>query len=133
MGPFYLLYWYYSLRIVRNHWTDLFIAEDNRRKDRDNLAIALVVSSGKNQHNKSKFRKGVFCYNCSKEGHIKSECRLPPKNQGSGSSNKKSKTYYAHVAQTTENAEEYSFSDDYAFALIEDKATISLLANKGEV
>lgn len=48
------------------------LQEDARRKDRS-PETALVAN-----FKKLKFRKGVFCHNCGREGHIKPECRSKP-------------------------------------------------------
>lgn len=49
------------------------LLEDQHHKDRDrDTATALVAAQ------KGKFRKGVTCFKCSKEGHIWPECKELP-------------------------------------------------------
>lgn len=94
------------------------VHEDSRRRDRSTEALVAKPSPAKK---KSKFRKGVFCHNCSKEGHIKPECCSKPSQSGSGAPSKDNTC--AHVTEDSSDS-------GYAFVTLDDEIT-ALLA-KGE-
>lgn len=58
------------------------LAEHNRRQSR--LGADCETTLFAKKPGRSKFRPGVNCYNCEKEGHIAAECRAPKRNQGGG-------------------------------------------------
>ena len=99
--------------------------EDARRADRNSTSTTLLVkgnsSNQKKPKKKSKFRKGVFCHACGKEGHIRPECRSSG-NQKSGSTGGKPR-HSAHVVELDDN-------DGYAFVA---HMTPNDLPVKGEI
>ena len=81
-------------------------SEAARRKDRSGSSTAFPAhhSHGKfkgKPSGKSKFRHGVFCHDCGKEGHIRPECK---------SSDKNTNTNKVHVAEEEDSEVEYEFS-----------------------
>ncbi|KAJ3473639.1 hypothetical protein NLI96_g12899 [Meripilus lineatus] len=115
------------------------LAEDARRKSRTSGTTALVATtkpshqgnrpsgsgsgSKSNQfrsnRGKSKFRPGVYCHHCKKEGHIRPECRgLMRSNQ----SNQPKDSSQSHIA-----------TDEYAFATLQsiDSATDLWIGDSG--
>lgn len=99
------------------------LQEDTRRRERPSSDTSLVTTSrAVNQRGRrSKFRKGVYCHNCGREGHIRPECRSPKDNANAGQSR-------AHVVEEEPPAvpdEEYCF-------VTEDNLSFSL-TSKGEV
>ena len=105
------------------------VQESSRRRER-NTETALVAKSGKK---KPKFRKGVFCHGCGKEGHIRPECKDNDQHEhGSGCSGKSSgkKKSRANVATNGNDS-----SDDYVFLTIDTPVItpeIAALVAKGE-
>ncbi|KAJ3473570.1 hypothetical protein NLI96_g12937 [Meripilus lineatus] len=99
------------------------LAEDARRKSGSGTEDALLATTSKSAPKKNfkkksgKFRTGVVCHYCKKEGHFKSDCRQlksqSNSNQNSGSSGNKS-----HLTQ----------GDDYSFH-ITDGNEIALAAS----
>ncbi|EKM57314.1 uncharacterized protein PHACADRAFT_194873 [Phanerochaete carnosa HHB-10118-sp] len=88
------------------------LAEDNRRKARATTETTLFAKKGK-EMKKGKFRKGVTCYNCNKEGHLASECRGLKKNAGSS---KPSKVHHT-LDHNTDDSYEFNIFDKQTFFL----------------
>lgn len=112
--------------------TDLIgrvIQEDGRRKDRSSTTTSLYVQGGnkkKSYPNKSKFKKGVFCHHCGKEGHLKPDCRSLKREESSAHKSSQKTSNAAHVVEDGAAVE-----DEVAF-VVEDEATMALLV-KGDV
>jgi hypothetical protein len=72
------------------------LAEDRRIKSRDNTSLA-----GQDKHfkRKKKYDPTVTCYNCGRKGHIKPDCRSPPREGGQNKSGHKGADK-AHVADS---------------------------------
>lgn len=80
-------------------------------------STALITKGAAKPKFKLKFRKGVFCHNCNKEGHIKVDCRSA-KAQTSGNDSRSSGSH-AHVVELTDKADSYAFaSHEGTFAFI---------------
>lgn len=91
--------------------TGRVLQEDNRRKDRSSSETSLVATS-KSRTQKTKFRAGVVCHNCGKEGHIRPDCRAP---KSRGRDRKSVTAYYAQDdsdsdAASDEEPDEYTFT-----------------------
>jgi hypothetical protein len=110
------------------------LQEERRRKERTNDETTLYANT--KHSTKSKFRSGVFCHGCGKEGHIKPECRKEArkneekeKDKGKDQKNRKGdkakgQRNYSHVAEDEDSASE---PEEYAFAVAED----STVATRG--
>lgn len=101
--------------------------EDAHRQERSS-EIALVARPAQTR---SKFRKGVICHHCRKEGHIKPECRSRQNqqaggNQQFGAAPASYQHNQAHVATSQD------FHEEYAFLSIEDIPEVAALIAKGE-
>lgn len=103
------------------------LQEDARRQERSS-EVALVARPAQTR---SKFRKGVICHHCGKEGHIKPECRSRQNQQPGGNQQfGAAPTSYQRDNQThlaTSQAPE----DDYAFLSIENIPEVAALIAKG--
>lgn len=81
------------------------LAETSRRKDRSGTETTLFAKKGKG---KGKFRAGVKCYNCEKEGHLASECRAPKRDDA----RKGGRPEKAHHTLDAEDTYEFNIRDD---------------------
>ncbi|KAJ3553828.1 hypothetical protein NM688_g3412 [Phlebia brevispora] len=90
------------------------IQEAGRRKDQTTPETSLAVSNahraaGK-KNGRSKFRPGVFCHFCNKEGHIRPECRSLKKsrdngnNRGNGGQPRYNQNNRAHITELDDDA-----------------------------
>lgn len=99
------------------------LQEDARRREQG-TDTALVARPS--NFRKLKFRKGVYCHNCGREGHIKPECRSKPSHDNDTSPASTQRDYRAHVATS------HDYDEDYAFLTIEENPEIQALIAKGE-
>jgi hypothetical protein len=98
--------------LTTNNLVGQVLAEANRHTARSTTETTLLAKKGKG---KGKFRKGVNCYNCGKEGHLSSECRAPKKDSGSGNN----KNDRAHHTQDSKEEDSYEFNvfDEQIYAV----------------
>lgn len=94
--------------------TGRILSEELRRAERAAVSASSTALIAKGHVKpkpkpKSKFRKGVFCHNCNKEGHIKIECRSA-KAQTSG--NMFGSTSHAHVVELDAKTDSYAFASN---------------------
>jgi hypothetical protein len=110
------------------------LQEERRRKERSDEDTTLYASTQRTKRTtKSKFRSGVFCHGCGKEGHIRPECRKEAKKNEEKDKDKgkdqkdrkgdkaKGRRNYSHVAEDEDSASE---PEEYAFA-VEEEPTVS--------
>lgn len=96
------------------------LQEDSRRKDRATSDTVLVAT----QRKKTKFRAGVFCHNCGKEGHIRPECRSDSKKDSGKKSSYTSKgKTRSHVAEQSDS--DSSSESEYAFHVTDTESFLS--------
>lgn len=88
--------------------TGRMIEEETRRKEREGTE-ATLVSYNKPKKSVNKFRAGVFCHNCGKEGHIRPECRSKGKEK-----DKQGRNNRTHIAEQDSESED---PDEYVFAV----------------
>jgi hypothetical protein len=93
--------------LTTNKLIGRILAEHNRRTARSpSDTTALHVQKGKDKK-KSKFRKGVNCYNCGKEGHLADECRGK---KADGSQNNRQNNKKPTQANHTVSTDTYEFN-----------------------
>lgn len=84
--------------------TGRILQEEGRRKDRATSDTALYAA----RPPKRRFRKGIFCHNCGREGHIRPECQDPLKpNEPVKQNDAEEHSNVAWV--TTDEPDEYMF------------------------
>lgn len=85
------------------------LQEDSRRKDRATTDTSLVTTGPRM---KSKFRAGVFCHACGKEGHIRPECRSSSNKGRDIRDNRDKRNTRAHIAEHDDESDE---PDEFVF------------------
>ena len=108
------------------------LAEHARRKDRVGADTALVATGGKRPtkaKKQKKFRRGVFCHGCNKEGHIKPECDDPAVKREVEAAKRARASARAHVA-TEADGHGGNSDEDYSF-VVHNEDCQSLVAKTG--
>lgn len=110
------------------------LAEDARRKDRQEPTTALIAKSGRQPSRKPKFRTGVFCHGCGKEGHIKPECDEDPKPRHEKRAPPKKRASRTYNVEADEHSGEDSTEDYVFFAEAEEEteSEVRTLVAQGE-
>ena len=94
------------------------LQENSHCYDRDTtLSMALFIKGAaclaKTSKKKSKFRTGIFCHACGKEGHIKSDCRSSkrpaPSNYSGNFPGSCRSTSRAHIVELDTEDDSYAF------------------------
>lgn len=83
-------------------------ARQSTEEDQSPIDETALYAKGKDVK-KSKFRKGITCYNCDKEGHIASECR-GPKKEGHQSGGKSSRAHHARDNDESDDEDTFEFN-----------------------